>query len=35
MKNGVHILGYQKTEDVRESLGKDLSFYLNREVFVG
>jgi SAM-dependent methyltransferase len=35
MKNGVHILSYQKVDDVSEPLGHDLSFYLNREVFVG
>ncbi|MEN9626200.1 MAG: hypothetical protein RL557_528 [archaeon] len=35
MTNGCHIMQYEKTKDVKKPQGKDLSFYHNREVFVG
>jgi SAM-dependent methyltransferase len=35
MKNGCHILQYEKIRNVKKSQGKDFSFYSNREVFVG
>lgn len=35
MKNGCHIISFEKTENVSERQGKDLSFYHNRARFVG
>lgn len=35
MKNGCHILAYEKKKDVKARKGKDLSFYANRRRFAG